>query len=47
LEGHPVRRAHRSAACAWWTAPSVRADLICGRDSSQKYCEKLHAALAT
>jgi transposase InsO family protein len=33
LEGHPVRRAHRSAACAWWTAPSVRADLICGRDT--------------
>ena len=33
LEGHPARRVHRSAACAWWTAPSVRADLICGRDS--------------
>ena len=32
LEGHPVRRAHRNAACAWWTAPSVHADLICGRD---------------
>ena len=31
-EGHPVRRAHRSAARAWWTAPSVRADLICDRD---------------
>jgi hypothetical protein len=36
LEGHPVRRAHRSAACAWWTAPSVRADLICGRDKGQE-----------
>jgi len=31
-EGHPVRRTHRSAACAWWIAPSVRADLICGSD---------------
>jgi hypothetical protein len=35
LEGHPVRRAHRSAVCAWWTAPSVGADLICGRDSQR------------
>ena len=33
LEGHSARRPHRSATCAWWTAPSVRADLICGRDS--------------
>jgi hypothetical protein len=24
--------AHQSATCAWWTAPSVSADLICGRD---------------
>jgi hypothetical protein len=28
-EGHSVRRAHRSATCAWWTD----ADLICARDT--------------
>ena len=36
LEGYPACRAHRSAACAWWTAPSVRADLICGRDRGHR-----------
>jgi transposase InsO family protein len=37
-EGHSVRGAHRSATCAWWTAPSVRADLICGRDRERDRC---------
>jgi len=29
---HSARCGHRSAACPWWAAPSIRADLICGRD---------------
>jgi hypothetical protein len=28
-----ARWAHRSAACPWWAAPSIHADLIFGRDS--------------
>jgi transposase InsO family protein len=41
-EGYSVRRAHRSATCAWWTAPSVRADLICGRDSRKPNEQSAH-----
>jgi DNA-binding PadR family transcriptional regulator len=45
LEGHPVRRAHRSAACAWWTAPSLRADLIYGRDNGYELIKAIEEKL--
>ena len=32
-KGRSVRRAHRRSTCAWRTAPSIRTDLICDRDS--------------
>jgi hypothetical protein len=32
-KGHSVRRAHRRSTHAWRTAPSIRTDLICDRDS--------------
>src|SRR3974390_2426935 len=30
---HSAPRAYRRTAYAWWTPPSVRAGLICGRDT--------------
>src|SRR4030095_5115474 len=42
LEGYPACRAHRSATCAWWTAPSVRADLICVRDSQTTLADSVN-----
>src|SRR3974390_885949 len=38
--GHSAPRAYRRTAYAWWTPPSIRADLICGRDSSLVIGEK-------
>jgi hypothetical protein len=43
-----VRRAHRRSTCAWRTAPSIRTDLICDRDSSpweNGYVESFNARL--
>ena len=31
-KGHSARRLYRSTAHTWWSAPSIRPDLICGRD---------------
>lgn len=33
-KGHSAHWVHPSAARPWWTALSVRADLICGRDKA-------------
>jgi transposase InsO family protein len=35
-KGHSARRLYRSTAHPWWAAPSIHADLICGRDRSDQ-----------
>jgi hypothetical protein len=42
-KGRPASGACRRTAYAWWTSPSVRSDLICGRD---RLFENIQQALA-